>query len=263
MNTVHDFISAVSIEKLSFAYGKKEPPVLLDLDLEIPSGSVSAILGPNGSGKTTLLHLILGLLTPDSGRLRVFDKDRTRYGEKGIRQVIGIVSQSETLPFGLSLFEYVLLGRAPYLPLLGTPGALDRDLARNALETVGLWQMAHRPVPSLSGGERQLGAVARTLAQNPALLLLDEPTSHLDLANSRRLLRLMKRIAGEDRTVIFTTHDPNAAACAADHVILFAKRHLVASGSPAQVLNSELLGQTYGEHVEVVQTDRGPLVVTI
>ncbi|MFH0727538.1 MAG: ABC transporter ATP-binding protein [Pseudomonadota bacterium] len=256
-------MSAVSIKKLAFAYNKSDPPVLSDLDLEIPAGSVSAILGPNGSGKTTLLHLILGLIAPMAGEMLIFGKSRSRHGEKKIKQVIGIVSQSEILPFGLSLMEYVLLGRAPFLHLFSMPGQKDRDIAREALETVGLSDLAHRPVPSLSGGERQLGAVARALAQTPALLLLDEPTSHLDLANSRRLLKLMKRISGEERTVIFTTHDPNAASSVADHVILFGRAHLVASGRPAQVLTGDLLSETYGEPVEVVQTEKGPLVMTL
>jgi iron complex transport system ATP-binding protein len=256
-------MSAVITQKLAFAYNRSSEPVLSNLDLEIPAGSVSAILGPNGSGKTTFLHLILGLLAPSAGDVLVFGKNRSQHGEKEIKQVIGIVSQNEILPFGLSLMEYVLLGRAPFLHLFGMPGHKDRDIAWEALETVGLSDLAQRSVPSLSGGERQLGAVARALAQTPALLLLDEPTSHLDLANSRRLLKLMKRIAGEERTVIFTTHDPNAASSVADHVILFGKAHLVASGPPAKVLNSDLLSETYGESVAVVQMDKRPLVVTL
>jgi iron complex transport system ATP-binding protein len=256
-------MSAVSIKKLGYAYGKNEKSVLENLDLEIPTGSVSAILGPNGSGKTTFLHLILGLLVPSAGEIRIFGKNRIGHEEKKIKQIIGIVSQTEILPFGLSLMEYVLLGRAPFLHLFRMPGQRDRDIAWEALETVGLTALAHRPVPSLSGGERQLGAIARALAQTPALLLLDEPTSHLDLANSRRLLKLMKRISGEERTVVFTTHDPNAAASVADHVILFGRTHLVAAGRPAQVLNGNLLSETYGEPVEVVQTEKGPLVITL
>jgi iron complex transport system ATP-binding protein len=255
-------MGAVTVHQLGFIYSKSADPVLSNLNLAIPAGSVCAILGPNGSGKTTFLHLILGLLSPSAGEVRVFGKNRTLHGEKEIKQVIGIVSQNEILPFGLSLMEYVLLGRAPFLHLFRMPGKKDRNIAWEALETVGLSHLSHRPVPSLSGGERQLGAVARALAQTPALLLLDEPTSHLDLANSRRLLKLMKRIAGEERTVIFTTHDPNAASSVADHVILFGRVRLVASGRPADVLNRDLLSETYGEPVDVVQTDKGPLVVT-
>jgi ABC-type cobalamin/Fe3+-siderophores transport system ATPase subunit len=256
---LHAFLA----EKVGFSYPGADAPVLKNLDVGAPAGGVTAILGPNGSGKTTLLHLILGLLSPASGKMHFFGKQRGDYSSRWIKQRIALVSQNETLPFALSLMEYVLLGRAPFLGLFQTPAHRDRAIGWEALETVGMEALAHRAVPSLSAGERQLSAVARALTQEPDLLLLDEPTSHLDLANARRLVSLMRQVADEGRSVVFTTHDPNAAAAVADHVILFGRQGLVGEGDSRRMLTAERLTATYGESVTVVETSEGTLIKTL
>jgi iron complex transport system ATP-binding protein len=253
---------ALSAAQLGFRYPDQPQAVFEDLTLAMPSGRVTAILGPNGSGKTTLLDLFLGLLQPTGGRLSVFERERRTYSEKQIRRLIGLVPQSETIPFDLSLLEYVLLGRAPFLGIFSTPGATDRAIALQAIEQVGLSALTTRAVPSMSGGERQLAAVARALAQESHIVLMDEPTSHLDLANARRILALMTRISEQGRSVVFTTHDPNAAAAVANHVILLKNRRLLAQGAVADTLTEPLLSATYGQPIEVVHTHRGPWVLT-
>ncbi len=135
-----------------------------------------------------------------------------------------MVSQNDTPPFDLRVDEYVLLGRAPHLGLLTIPGDTDRIASAAALSTVGMTHMAGHAVTRLSSGEKQLVNMARSLAQEPEILLLDEPCSHLDLINSRQMLVLMETIAKQGRTVVFTTHDPNAAAAVADQVLLMRKR---------------------------------------
>jgi iron complex transport system ATP-binding protein len=214
-------------------------------------------------GKTTLLHILLGLSPPDSGEVLFFEKSNIGYGAGHIKQLIGMVSQNDSVPFDLSVQEYVLLGRAPHLKLLEIPGEDDRGAVKNALETIGMTHMATWGMSRLSSGEKQLVNVARALTQNPEILLLDEPCSHLDLINSRHMLNLMKTIVRKGRTVVFTTHDPNAAAAVADQVVLLKKGSLVAKGPPEQTLTQELLTETYGGTIEVIHTARGPLVLAI
>lgn len=255
--------TAIAIRNISFAYDKQSPPVISKMNFSLAPGSVTAILGANGVGKTTLLYILLGLYLPDHGELFFFNKPVSQYKPERIKQLIGMVSQNETLPFDLSVEEYVLLGRAPHLGLLTIPGEADREAVEIALATVGMSHMAQKTIARLSSGEKQLVHVARALAQAPEILLLDEPCSHLDLMNTRQMLMLMKTIAKQGRTVLFTTHDPNAAAAVAHGIMLVKKGELVAFGRADDVLTSELLTRTYGGSVEVVKTDHGPFVRTM
>ncbi len=255
--------TAVSIRNLSFAYDRQGPPVISNMEFSLFTGTVTAVLGANGVGKTTLLYILLGLYPPGRGDLWFFEKPRSHYKAGRIKQLIAMVSQNETLPFDLNVEEYVLLGRAPHLGLLAMPGRADRAEVEKALETVGITHLAQKAVTRLSSGEKQLAHVARALAQAPEILLLDEPCSHLDLMNTRRMLNLMKTIAGQGRTVVFTTHDPNAAAAVAHGIMLMKKGELVAFGRPDTVLTEDLLTKTYGAGVEVVHTDHGPFVRTM
>ena len=168
-------------EQVAFTYtnGKE---VLHTLSLDLREGCPTVILGPNGSGKTTLLHIALGWLKPSNGRVLLAGKPLRAYSRRELGQWMGLVPQSEHTPFEYSLLEYVLLGRAPYLHPLAMPEASDYARAQAALERVGMGELSGRSILRLSGGERQLVLVARALAQETRLLLLDEPTSHLDLA---------------------------------------------------------------------------------
>jgi iron complex transport system ATP-binding protein len=249
---------AVSIQKLCFSY--EQDPVISHMDLNLPAGTITAVLGANGVGKTTLLYLLLGLYAPDNGEIRFFGRPSRKYSRNRLKQLIGMVSQNDTPPFDLRVDEYVLLGRAPHLGLLTIPGDTDRNAAAAALSTVDMTHMAGHAVTRLSSGEKQLVNMARSLAQEPEILLLDEPCSHLDLINSRQMLKLMKIIALQGRTVVFTTHDPNAAAAVADQVLLMKKGELVAAGTVDQTLTQALLTRTYGGDVEVIPTTQGPFV---
>lgn len=254
-------MTAITLKNLEFSYDRA--PTLSRMNIEILSGTVTAILGANGAGKTTLLSLLLGRYTADKGEILFWGKPVATYERRRIKQMIGMVSQNETLPFDLSVAEYVLLGRAPHLKTLALPGPRDRQAADRALSTVGMTHMAQSIMTHLSSGERQLVHVARSLAQAPKMLLLDEPTSHLDLINSRKILHLVRSIAQEGRTVVFTTHDPNAAATVAHQVILLKNGTVLATGSPNQTLTPKLLTKTYGDKIEVITTPRGPLVLTL
>jgi iron complex transport system ATP-binding protein len=252
---------ALAVRGVSFAYGSDAPAVLSDVSLEIATGSITAVLGPNGSGKTTLLRLLLGLLRPTTGAIEVEGLLLHDYSRRDLSQRVGLVPQSEPVAFELSVLEFALLGRAPHLGLLDLPGKADRALALEAIERVGLTALKHRALPTLSGGEAQLATIARALVQQSTILLSDEPTSHLDPANTRRVLEVLRMLGREGRTVVFTTHDPNLATAIADHVVLLRNGRVLAAARTAEALTTERLSATYGMEVEVVQLRGRPFVV--
>jgi len=251
----------LTFDHIRFGYTPRGAAVLPDLCLEILPGTVTAILGPNGAGKTTLLHLILGWLKPQSGAIILDGKPLHSYARNELGRRIGLVPQSEMVAFDYTLLDFALFGRTPYLRPLEMPGAEDLAIARKALERVGIGHLTYRPVTGLSGGERQLGLVARALTQQPRLLLLDEPTSHLDLANKARLIQVLKRLNAEGVTVLFTTHEPEVASALATHLILMRDGRVRQVGTLPEVLTAPNLSALYGLPVEVVETNDRRLVI--
>jgi iron complex transport system ATP-binding protein len=166
-------------------------------------------------------------------------------------RIMGLVPQSEYISFEYSLLEYVLLGRAPHLGSLEMPSKKDFIIARESLETVGLAELAERPVTHLSGGERQLVMVARTLAQEPEIILLDEPTSHLDLANKIRLLGVLMELRDRGVTIIFTSHEPDMAASVSTHMALMRDGRIQYSGPVDEVLSGDHLSDVYGIPIKI------------
>jgi len=242
---------AISLRNLRFCYEDNAPLALRDLSLDIPEGAVTAILGPNGSGKTTMLHVLLGRLTPQQGEVLVGGEAQRSLTRKAMSRLIGLVPQDEIVPFEFSVLEYVVLGRAPYLGWLETPKVIDYDLALAAIADAGIMHLSDRTIPSLSGGERQMARLARTLAQASQIMLLDEQTSHLDLSNQSRVLRLLRDLSGRGITVVFTTHDPTAAGAVSDYTVLMREGQTLAAGPTGQVLTGENLTAVYGTPVEV------------
>lgn len=243
----------VALDDLWYAYNGNRVAALQGLNLEVPAGAVTAILGPNGSGKTTLLHLILGLLTPTRGAVYLAGRPQAAYSRRELGRLLALVPQKEHISFNFTVLEYVLLGRAPYLQVLETPRPDDRQAALEALRVVGIEPLQGRVVTALSGGEQQLVTLARALAQQPRLLLLDEPTAHLDLGNQVRVLEVMRRLCADGVTVLFTTHDPNAAAAVADHAVLMRQGQVLAAAPTAEALTADNLRATYGVPVEVAK----------
>jgi len=243
----------ISLQDLRFQYDPSAPLVLNELSLDIPGGTVTAILGPNGSGKTTLLHLLLGRLVPQHGQIFLAGNAQDSLTRKDMSRLIGLVPQDEEIPFDFSVLEYVVLGRAPYLGWLDTPKTEDYTVAQAAIADVGITHLQHRTIPSLSGGERQLARLARTVAQGTAIMLLDEPTSHLDLSNQSRVLHLMRDMARRGATAVFTTHDPTAAAAVADYTVLMRGGKPLAAGSTNTVMTGENLSAVYNTPIVVHQ----------
>ncbi len=213
---------------LDFDYHPAGVPVLRGVDLKAERGSVTAVLGPNGSGKTTLLHILLGWLRPLRGTVFVDGRNISAYtsGERG--RIVSFVPQSEHIPFEYSLLEYVLLGRIPHLRPLEQPKERDVSAALGALETVGLDGKDRRSVSMLSGGEKQLLLIARCLCQDPRIVLLDEPTSHLDPGNRRKIIGTLQRLNRSGLTVIFSTHDPHLALTLAENALLLKEGRMYA-----------------------------------
>ncbi len=253
--------AAILVEELSFGYDPGATLFMDHLSLRIPRQCVCAILGPNGSGKTTMMNLFLGLLKPRSGEVFMGGVASGKLSRLKRNCLVGLVPQEESVPFALSILEYVLLGRAPHLGIFQQPDREDTALALNALEQVGIVELKDRAVPSLSGGERQLAMVARVLVQECSIMLMDEPTSHLDLANTKRILSLIRLLRQVGKTVVFTTHDPNAAAAVADHIVLLRQGSVLRQGDLRSVLTAENLRDTYGVEVDVMTIQDRPRVI--
>jgi len=250
----------LAFREVSFGYARGHE-ALSHLSLEVPAGSVMAILGPNGAGKTTLLHTALGRLQPRAGQVILDGRPLRNYARREIGQYMGLVPQSERIPFEYSLCDYALFGRTPYLHPLEMPSEADHQIALQALAQVGLDEMANRSINSLSGGERQMALLARALAQQPRLLLLDEPTSHLDLSNKGRLLNLLRQLSAEGVTILLTTHEPEVAAMITTHLVLMRKGQVLQAGLVDEVLTASNLSACYGVPVEVLAINGRRLIL--
>jgi len=247
--------SLMSFQQVRFGYNRRTPPVLNDLNLSIAEGKVTAILGPNGVGKTTLLYLALGWLKPWGGLVSLCGEPIERYSRRALGKQIALIPQRENLPFEYTVLEYVLLGRAAYLPPLAAPSPGDEAFAYHTLEQVGIAHLYNHSILAISGGERQLALAARALAQQPRLLLLDEPTAHLDLSNQYLLIKIIRELQKRGATILLTTHDPNLALAVSDYAILMEKGGVLVSGPVAEVITAENLSTIFRVPVKIVPLD--------
>jgi len=216
-----------------------------DVSLTVTAGNFLALIGPNGAGKTTLLQVILGLVHPVSGSVKTFGKSPADLA--GERSRIGYVPQimSVDLNFPVSVGEVVLMGRYGRIGLFRRPAAADRAAALQAMKRVGIADLADRPIRRLSGGQRQRAFLARALANEPDLLLLDEPTTGVDAASSESLYELLRMLHADGITMLVVSHDVGVVASYVEGVVCI-NRRLVAHGRPAEVLGSDELAKMYG-----------------
>jgi len=240
----------LEVQNLTFGYGDK--PLLYDVSLQVRKGEMIGLLGPNGSGKTTLLRLISGLFSPQRGTVTVEGRTLRHWGRRGAAQRIAVVPQELHVPFAFTVGHMVSLGRTPFVkPFLGTRTAHDQRIVTEALHAAGIASFADRVFNELSGGERQRVLIAMALAQEPTLLLLDEPTSHLDIKYQIETLELVQRLNRERGvTIIAAIHDLNLASRYFSRLLLF-QRGIVADGGPAEVLAPAVLSRVYGIDVRV------------
>lgn len=253
----------LEVEGISCGYAAAD--ALSGATLGVGPGELLAVAGPNGSGKSTLLRAMSRVLRPRLGRAVLSGRDL--YEEVGAREsarAIGVVPQEAPLEFEFTCGEIVRMGRSPYLGRLGSERPEDRRAVREAMERTGTWELRDRPVRDVSGGERQRVLLARAFAQEPRVLILDEPTAHLDAAYQARILRLVGDLRRERGTaVVATFHDLNLAAACAQRMVLLKEGRVVAAGRPAEVLVEGVLREVFGPELAVRRhpDTGGPLVV--
>jgi len=244
-------MSGVKVRGLRFSYGEKI--VFEDVSFEVDEGEILTILGPNGSGKTTLLKCLNKLLKP-KGSVFIDSFDISKLNEKELAKLVGYVPQMHSPAFPYRVVDVVVSGRAPHLGF-STPTKEDYELAYSILDRLGLSHLADKPYTQLSGGELRLVLIARALIQQPKVLLLDEPTSHLDLKNRVLVLKILKEVAKEGIAIIMSEHDPNLASLFSDKVLLMHKGKIVSYGGVQDVLNKENIVKVYGVDVEIFENN--------
>ncbi len=254
--------SMLSISHLNVSYGSR--PILRDISLTLAPGELLALIGPNGSGKSTLIRALSGVV-PASGRVTLDDLDCSTLTAQARARRIAVLPQAASLPPAFTAFETVLFGRAPHLNFLGQISDRDEEIVREAMERVCVTELSNRLVGELSGGEQQRVLLARALAQQTPVLLLDEPTTHLDLHHQMGLLELIHGLAREKNLIVLAAlHDLNLAARFADQVALLVRGEIKARGTAKQVLRSDLISQVYQWPVQVVEhpfLDESPLIL--
>ena len=252
-------MSAISLERVTVTLGGRE--VVREVTAEIETGDWVALIGPNGAGKTSLLRAVAGLL-PCDGSISLEGTALSELGRRERAQRLALVPQEPRTPPWLTVAEYVLMGRTPYLRPLAREGDADHDAAARALSRLDLDELAERTLGTLSGGERQRVVVARALAQEASIVLLDEPTASLDIGHQQQALDLLDALREtEGLTLVAAMHDLTLAAQYADRVLLLDQGRVAADGAPADVLTEEALAQHYGARVRVVTLDDGVAVL--
>jgi iron complex transport system ATP-binding protein len=241
----------LKIHSLSASYGSRR--ILHDVSLDVQSGEVLALIGPNGAGKSTLIRAVSGVV-PYTGHVRTNGDDFASLSTIQRAQYVATVPQAVSLPPAYSAWETVLFGRTPHLGFLGQPSPRDEEIARQSLARVSALPLADRRVGELSGGEQQRILLARALCQSTPILLLDEPTAHLDLQYQVGLLELVQQLAHKDKlAVLVALHDLNLAAHYADRIALMVAGRIKADGKPKDVLQADLIQEAYCLPVKVVQ----------
>ncbi|WP_456329314.1 ABC transporter ATP-binding protein [Archaeoglobus sp.] len=244
-------MSGVKVRNLRFSYGERV--VFENLSFEVEEGEILTVLGPNGSGKTTLIKCLNRLLRP-TGTVFIDSFEVTRLNEKEFAKLVGYVPQAHSPAFPYRVVDVVLSGRTPHLGF-SMPTKDDYELAYEVLDKLGLSNLANKPYTQLSGGELRLVLIARALIQQPRILLLDEPTSHLDLKNKIVVLKVLKEIAKDGIAVVMSEHDPNLASIFSDKVLLMCKGGIVGYGDVRDVLTAENLKRVYGVDVKIFENN--------
>ena len=240
----------LEIRDLTVAYG--ELVVLRQVSLSLGAGELLGVVGPNGSGKSTLIRAITRLVRPLGGEIRLDGSEVGRLSQRELARWAAVVPQNPYLPDAFTVLEVALMGRTPHLSLLQSEGRADLAAVRRALEQTNTWQLASRRLGELSGGERQRVVVARALAQETPLLLLDEPTAHLDVGHQAAVLDLLRELCRrEGKAVLAVIHDLSLAGQYCDRLVMLSGGRIVGEGEPHEVLSPQILASVYGTRVSV------------
>jgi iron complex transport system ATP-binding protein len=251
----------LNITNLSVRYGERQ--ALREVTLDLPAGSFVAVLGPNGAGKSTLVRALTRLVPPASGEITCAGRPLRDWGTAELARTIAVAPQDVWAPFEYSVLEMVLMGRSPHLSGMGLESEADVAFARKALARLELSDVESRPIQTLSGGERQRVLLARVLAQDAPIVILDEPTAHLDIAHQQRTLQLMSDLHREGRTVVVVLHDLNLASLYCPRLVLLADGAVCGDGTPDEVLTQDRLSEVYGAMVVVTKHPQAKLPVVL
>ena len=259
-------LASVRLRAESVRLGYGDRIVVDGLDLDIVDGTVTAVIGPNGCGKSTVLRALARLMRPSGGHVLIDGKRIDSVPTKEVAKVLGLLPQAPTAPEGLTVADLVARGRHPHQAWYRQWSADDESAVAQAMEWIGIADLADRPVDELSGGQRQRAWISMALAQGTDLLLLDEPTTYLDLAHQVEVLELVMRLNAEfGRTVVMVLHDLNLAARYADRLVTMKDGKIVAHGSPAEIMTESMLAEVFGLTARVIADPVAgtPLVVPV
>jgi iron complex transport system ATP-binding protein len=248
----------IDMQGLSFSYRHHE--VLSGIDLAVTEGSVLALLGPNGSGKTTLLKLMIGLLKPARGNIRFNGRDIHAMSHQELARQVAYVPQVHKEAFAYRVFDVVLMGRMPHKAFFSRYGKVDIKIAAEALSKLGIEHLAERPYTEISGGERQLTLIARAMAQEARVFVMDEPTNGLDYGNQVRLLERLNALSANGYTFVFSTHHPDHAMAVADRVVMMRQGFIAHDGVVADTVTQASLLDLYNVDVRMFQVVEGVCV---
>jgi iron complex transport system ATP-binding protein len=231
--------------------------IFRDVAFSVTPGDVFCLLGPNGTGKSTLLKCLSNVLQGWQGSILYDKREISRMKPSDVAKGIGYVPQNQVSAFPFLVKDIVVMGRAPHLSVFSSPNKKDRTIAYKAMETVGILSLADRPCTTLSGGEWQLTLIARALAQEPRIMVLDEPTSHLDLGNHVKILRVVKSLAESGLGIIIASHFPDHAFIVATEVAILNHGRIVQKGTPQEIITDENMRNTYDVEVRVLYVGEG------
>jgi iron complex transport system ATP-binding protein len=251
----------LEIRDIHFSHPGGDREILSGVSFRVEPGRMTTLLGPNGSGKTTLFRCISGLWRQRSGTIICGGADIGAMPPERRAKILAVVPQDHEPPFPYSVFDAALMGRAAHVSLFSSPSREDRIKTGEAMEMVGIAHLADRSYIKISGGERQLVLIARALAQEAPVLLLDEPTSHLDFRNQNLILKKVREIAAQrNLTVLMTLHDPNHASLFSDHIVMLNNGKVIADGAPGEIISEASLRELYGVEVDIIPHNGSRLI---
>ncbi len=241
----------LDVKDLSYRYDRSRL-IFHHVNFSLDKGEVLSILGTNGAGKSTLLNCIANLFKPYTGEVRLNGRPMASMSAREVARIVGYVPQIHTPAYAYTVREFVVMGRTPYIGAFASPSAQDYQIADQALERMGIAHLRHKAYTEISGGERQQVTIARVLAQQPLLILLDEPTAHLDYGNQYRVVQMVKQLAREGYALIMTTHNPDHAIILNGKVAILNREGVLGVGQAADTLNRETLSSLYGLEIKTV-----------
>ncbi len=241
---------SITVENLSFSYGNHK--VLDNISFSVRQGDFLSVLGPNGVGKSTLFRCIMGLLKPESGVITLDNKSIASYTGEQLAKRIAYIPQSHSPVFNYSVEDMVLMGTTGGIGPFASPGKAQFKLAGEAMEKIGISHLKNRPYNNISGGERQLCLIARAIAQQAKILIMDEPSASLDFGNRIKVMQTVRSLTDAGYTVIQSTHDPEGAYMYSDKILALHKGRILARGKPEDVITSDVISALYGVKVQVI-----------